>query len=218
MIVQIYETRSPAEANELVKVGVDFIGVWVSKKKLGRALDFRQTKEVFDSLPKKVKRVVLTLSTNLDELSELVKKINPDIIHLGARSKFFPPAKTLKLKRLFPSLKIMKAIPVIDKNSIELAKQYEEVVDYLLLDSYKKEDDQVGATGKTHNWDVSREIVKSVKVPVILAGGLGPDNVAEAIRIVNPAGVDSMTKTDKINGKGKDINKVKEFVKIVKSL
>jgi phosphoribosylanthranilate isomerase len=64
---------------------------------------------------------------------------------------------------------------------------------------------------------VSRKIVESVTIPVILAGGLGPDNVAEAISCVKPFGVDSKTKTDKTGSHEKDIEKVKEFVRIAKT-
>ena len=111
----------------------------------------------------------------------------------------------------------MRSIPVIGEESIKLAEKYDGVADYLLLDTYRKKDSQCGATGEVHNWEISRKIVESVKIPVILAGGLGPDNVAEAIRKVKPAGVDSKTKTDKIGSHRKDLEKVKEFVKIAKS-
>ena len=55
------------------------------------------------------------------------------------------------------------------------------------------------------------QIVETVRTPVILAGGLGPDNVAEAIRVVRPAGVDSNTKTDRGRSHTKDLAKVKRF-------
>jgi phosphoribosylanthranilate isomerase len=61
----------------------------------------------------------------------------------------------------------------------------------LLLDTHRSGDVQIGALGVTHSWELDREIVARVRIPVIIAGGLGPDNVAEAIRIVRPAGVDS---------------------------
>ena len=69
-------------------------------------------------------------------------------------------------------------------------------MDFLLLDSHREGDAQIGALGITHDWTISRSIVESVRTPAILAGGLGLDNVAEAIIAVRPAGVDSKTKTD----------------------
>ena len=83
----------------------------------------------------------------------------------------------------------------------------------LLLDSHQPGDRQIGALGVTHSWEIDRRIVKSVKIPIIIAGGLGPDNVVDAIRAVQPAGVDSKTKTDKVDGSyTKDLQKVRQFV------
>jgi phosphoribosylanthranilate isomerase len=71
----------------------------------------------------------------------------------------------------------------------------------------------VGATGLTHDWSWSRDIVEAVSVPVILAGGLGPDNVREAIEAVHPAGVDSETNTSRTDDRRrKDLDKVRTFI------
>ena len=113
---------------------------------------------------------------------------------------------------------MMRSIPVTGKESVDLAKQYDGVADYLLLDTQKTGETQVGATGETHDWGVSRKIVESVSIPVVLAGGLGPDNVAKAISLINPFGVDSKTKTDRAGSHEKDIEKVKRFVRIAKRI
>jgi phosphoribosylanthranilate isomerase len=63
----------------------------------------------------------------------------------------------------------------------------------------------------THDWTISRRIVELSLVPVILAGGLGPDNVADAIRKVGPAGVDSKSKTDREGSHAKDLERVRRF-------
>ncbi|MGE5445853.1 MAG: phosphoribosylanthranilate isomerase, partial [Ignavibacteriales bacterium] len=65
---------------------------------------------------------------------------------------------------------------------MEAAQEYDGIADYLLLDSHDPRDKQIGALGKIHDWSTSKRIVTSVKTPVILAGGLGPDNVLEAIQ------------------------------------
>jgi len=85
------------------------------------------------------------------------------------------------------------------------------VADFLLLDSHRPFDKQIGALGVTHDWAISRRIVDLVSTPVILAGGLGPDNVAQAIQIVRPAGVDSKTKTDRDGSHAKDLERVRRF-------
>jgi len=112
----------------------------------------------------------------------------------------------------FPEIPIMRAIPVIDEASIEVARSYQGVADFLLLDSYDPSTRQFGALGRAHDWNISRRIVDNVDIPVILAGGLGSENVAAAIIAVRPAGVDSKTKTDRADGTGKDLAKVRAFV------
>ena len=84
----------------------------------------------------------------------------------------------------------VRRLPVIDEQSLLLAQQYDGLVDYLLLDTYQSGETQVGATGAPHDWDLSRRIVRLVHTPVILAGGLGPQNVADAIQRVRPFGID----------------------------
>jgi phosphoribosylanthranilate isomerase len=113
----------------------------------------------------------------------------------------------------------MRSIPVVDESSIALARSYDGIADFLLLDSYKSGDRQIGALGVTHSWELDCRIIESVRIPVIIAGGLGPENVREAIRSARPAGVDSKTKTDKSDGSHtKDLQKVSAFVVATRSL
>jgi phosphoribosylanthranilate isomerase len=110
----------------------------------------------------------------------------------------------------------MRSVPVVGLESVEIARTYEGIADFLLLDSYSADDRQIGALGVTHDWSISRQIVRSLRTPVVLAGGLGPDNVADAIRLVGPAGVDSKTKTDKGETHTKDLEKVRLFAQAAK--
>lgn len=216
MIVQIYEVRTPEEASKLVGLGVDHIGVLVGPGSFPRELTSEQAQAIFRAtLPSK--RVALSLSSDPSEITRVVEETEPDILHIGATIELFSPEKTSELKAKFPQLQIMRAIPVTGPEAISWAKQYDGVADWLLLDSHKTGDKQIGALGITHDWNVSAQIVASVRIPVILAGGLGPDNVAEAIRTVHPAGVDSKTKTDSADGERKDLDKVRLFAEAAKS-
>jgi phosphoribosylanthranilate isomerase len=88
----------------------------------------------------------------------------------------------------------------------------------LLLDSHRPGDAQIGALGVTHSWELDRKIVETLRIPVLIAGGLGPNNVVDAIRAVRPAGVDSTTKTDKGDSSHtKDLEKVRLFTSLAKS-
>ncbi len=217
MITQIYETQTPDEARKLVEAGVDHIGVLVGKGEYPREVNIEQAKKIFQEVTGQAKKVALSLAKDLNEIAEIVSEINPDILHLGTMPESLSPKDIQTLKKQFPNLKIMRSLPVNGEEDIELAKQYDKIADYLLLDTQKKGDPVLGATGETHDWNISKKIVETVSIPVILAGGLGPDNVAEAILKVKPFGVDSKTKTDKTGSHEKDIEKVKEFVKRAKT-
>src|SRR5436190_21986845 len=127
----------------------------------------------------------------------LTSALPPDILHLGAAAQLLSPAQVRTLKAEFPQVSLMRSIPVVDESSIALANSYDGVADWLLLDSYKSGDRQIGALGVTHSWELDRRIVESVRVPAIIVGGLGPENVQHAIRVASPDGVDFKTKTDK---------------------
>jgi phosphoribosylanthranilate isomerase len=78
--------------------------------------------------------------------------------------------------------------------------------------------DKSAPRGVTHSWGLDRRIIENVRMPVIIAGGLGPENVQDAIRVARPAGVDSKTKTDKNDGTHtKDLKKVSAFVTAARS-
>ncbi len=149
----------------------------------------------------------------------LTAALLPDILHLGAAPQHLSPAQLQTLKAEFPEVSLIRSIPVVDESSIALAQSYDGIADWLLLDSYKSGDRQIGAMGVTHSWELDCRIIESVHIPVIIAGGLGPENIREAIRSARPAGVDSKTKTDKSDGSHtKDLQKVSAFVAAARSL
>ncbi|MGD9536340.1 MAG: phosphoribosylanthranilate isomerase [Alphaproteobacteria bacterium] len=212
VIVQIYEVGNPEEGVALAKRGVDHVGVLVGNGAFPRELSAAKAKAIFNALPEATKRVALSLSSDPDEIARVASETRPDILHVGAAIELISANQVRDLKGRFPKLAWMRAIPVVGEEAIAWTKAYEGIADWLLLDSHKAGDRQIGALGITHDWSISRRIVEATRTPVILAGGLGPDNVADAIRVVRPAGVDSKTKTDRADGKGKDLAKVERFV------
>jgi phosphoribosylanthranilate isomerase len=216
MLVQIYEVRTPEEACALAAVGVDHIGVLVGDGAFPRELPAAQARAIFAALPPGRRGVALSLSPNRRSIVRVIEEARPDIIHLGAAVELFTVADTRALKAEFPELPLMRSIPIVDEASIEWARAYWGVADFLLLDSHDPGDRQIGARGRTHDWNISSRIVAEVGIPVILAGGLYADNVGAAIASVRPAGVDSKTKTDRADGAGKDLDKVRRFVAAAK--
>jgi phosphoribosylanthranilate isomerase len=216
MLVQIFEVQTPEEAAALVRLGVDHIGVLVGDGAFPRELSITQTNAIFAAVPAGHKRVALSLSADLEQVARVVGETKPNIVQLQAEVDDFPVGMTRALKARFPRTPIIRAIPVIDETSMEIAASYKGVADFLLLDTYDTSTRQFGALGRVHDWSLSRRIVDDVGIPVILAGGLGADNVAAAIAAVRPAGVDSKTKTDHPNGGGKDLARVEAFVAAAK--
>ena len=213
MIVQIYEVTTSAEARALGEMGVDNIGVLVGDGSFPREQTMESAHGIFAAIPSRSRSSLLSLSYDLDLIVRLTAALEPDILHLGAAPQHLSPAHLRILKRQFPQISLMRSIPVVDESSIALARSYDAVADWLLLDSYESGDRQIGALGVTHSWDLDRRIIESVRIPVIIAGGLGPETVQDAIRIARPAGVDSKTKTDKNDGTHrKDLQKVWAFV------
>jgi phosphoribosylanthranilate isomerase len=122
------------------------------------------------------------------------------------------------IRNALPHLKLVQVIHVINETSIDEAIRLSAHVDALLLDSGnpKATIKTLGGTGNIHNWEISREIVNEVKVPVFLAGGLHAGNVRQAIEKVRPFGVDICSG---VRTEGKlDPVKMEAFVKAVHSI
>jgi phosphoribosylanthranilate isomerase len=215
-LVQIYEVTSPKEASELAALGVDHIGVLVGKGRFPREQSYAATRQIFAAVPPSARKSSLSLACEIREISEVVEETCPDILHLGTRPEALVPAQVSELRRRFPNLKIMRTVPVRSEGDIAIAKTYEGIADFLLLDTWKSGEPEIGACGLVHDWTLSRRIVEEVRIPVILAGGIGPENVSDAIAKVGPAGVDSKTKTDVPDGSAKDLQKVGALVEAVR--
>jgi phosphoribosylanthranilate isomerase len=219
MLVQIYEISSPEEARALGDLGVDHIGVLVGDGSFPREQSIDQARLIFSAIPSSSKGSALFLSPDVRLIEHLIFELKPPIVHLGASTDLLTSSAVQKLKGRCAPVMMMRSIPVIGDESIAIAQSYDGIADMLLLDSHRLGDVQIGALGVTHSWEIDRKIVERVRNPVIIAGGLGPNNVVDAIRIVWPAGVDSKTMTDKDDGSHtKDFQKVKRFVARAKSL
>jgi phosphoribosylanthranilate isomerase len=216
-LVQIYEVTTPDEASALAQIGVDHIGVLVGKGNFPREKSYAATRQIFAAVPATAKRLSLSLAHQLTELAEVVQETQPDVLHLGTRPETLTPFHVAELKASCPNVKLMRTIAVRDENDVAIAKAYEGIADFLLLDTWKSGEREIGACGLVHDWTISRRIVLEVRIPVILAGGIGPENAADAIRRVNPAGVDSKTKTDLPDGSAKDLEKVRAMVRTVRT-
>ncbi len=191
MLTQIYEVQTPQAADAISAMGVDHVGVLVGWGDFPREIGLSQATAVGAAIRPGSKFCALFLGAEVALIERMAKALAPSILHFGAAPEKLSREATGDLKQALPGIAIMRSIPVVDDTSIALAQSYDGIADFLLLDSHRPGDNQIGALGLTHDWSISARIVEAVETPVILAGGLGPKNVAEAIRSVRPAGVDS---------------------------
>ncbi|MFP4159956.1 MAG: phosphoribosylanthranilate isomerase [Desulfobacterales bacterium] len=241
MIIQIYEIQAPGEAEEMISLGVDHIGTVLTGKKDLEEPRLRET--VALAAAKGAKSSLLPLTDDIDLISSALEHLRPHIVHF-CQGVFDSPggweqacgrmmSVQATVKERFPGIEVMRSIPVPPPGEaghlpvIEAAFLFEPLTDYFLIDTLMMEGgsvaDQpetgyVGITGRTCDWQTAAEIVSQSSIPVILAGGLSPDNVREAIHTVRPAGVDSCTLTNATDETGayvrfkKDPQKVAKFV------
>ncbi len=224
MKVQIYTMQTVSEALAAAAAGVDYLGVTPSNRGLPGEISFETAREIVDALTGKAERVALSVESDLSLIADMVGAVRPDVLHLCGDIKLVTPQHVRQLRETllarYPQLKILQAIPMTGPEALDHAAAFEPYSDSFILDSVAAHIDGIGAAGVTHDWSLSREIVKRSKLPVILAGGLGPDNVRAAIAAVQPWAVDSLTHTNKPLPEGgfrKDIDKIAAFVTAAKA-
>jgi phosphoribosylanthranilate isomerase len=216
---QIYTMQSVDEAQAVISQGVDHIGITPSELGLPGEVDIPTARAIVKAVGDSAVCVALSVEADLDVIESMAQAVRPDILHLCGIEKTLLPEGVRSLRERLPGLPIMQAISVTGPDAIDVALAYEEVADYLILDTQSTDIAGIGASGETHDWNISRDIVLHVNIPVILAGGLSPENVAKAINIVQPWGVDSLTHTNRIlpdGGFRKDLDLVGQFVAAAK--
>jgi phosphoribosylanthranilate isomerase len=145
--------------------------------------------EIVSKVPPPIATFLLTSKQNSEEIIKQQLKTRVNTLQLV---DYVDYNEIKLLRRKLPGIKIVQVIHVLNEGSVKEALGVEKYVDAILLDSGNPNlmTKELGGTGRTHNWAISKKIKDRVKVPVILAGGLNPGNILEAIKIVQPYGLD----------------------------
>ena len=171
--------------------------------------------EITKSVSPMVSTFLLTSETKAVAVIDHYKKVNTSTIQIvdALENKDYQ-----RIKNELPHVKIVQVIHVLDDKSVTEAIGVSAYVDAILLDSGNPnlETKELGGTGRTHNWDLSRKIRNQIDIPVILAGGIDSNNVKQAIEHVQPFGVDLCSGV-RTNGK-LDENKLRMFFQTIQSI
>ncbi len=203
--VKICGVQSLEDALACVAAGADAIGMLVDVKVSPRCITAPKAKAIVAGLPPLVTGVIVMMPASAEDVVAAGRLVRPGAIQLHGDE---PPTMLRRIKGHLPWARLIKTIHVGSGGEVEKAKAYEGSADAILLDTLSPSQ---GGSGKTHDWATSAEIITAVPMPVLLAGGLSPSNVAAAVRTVRPFAVDVSSGVE--NGhRRKDREKVKEFI------
>jgi len=210
-VVQAAGVRSLAEARMLRAAGVDLVGFPLRLDVHAPDVSEEEAREIIRALDLGAAACCITYLTKPREVIELAEFLGTAWVQLHAP---VTPEALQELRRLAPGLGIIKSL-VVRGQGIEAlraeAEAAEPFVDAFITDTFDPATGASGATGKTHDWTISAALARALSRPLILAGGLNPDNVAEAVAAVRPFGVDAHTGLEDAAG-DKDEGKVRAFV------
>ena len=192
--IQIAGVKDLAEAQLLENLGVDFIGfpLRLGYHKPDTSEDIART--IIAGM--KARAVLITYETSPSELSDFCRFLGVSIVQLHGD---ISTGAVEQLRREGTDLTIIKSLivrPEFGRDAqplLAIASGYESWVDAFITDTFDPRTTACGATGLTHDWEISRVLSQQLSKPLILAGGLNPTNVYRAIREVGPAAVDSHT-------------------------
>ena len=210
-LVQIAGVIDEPEARILIEAGVRWLGFPLRLTVNKEDLSEDAAAALIRRLPAECRSVLITYLGRADTIAAFCAKLGVRTVQLhGAISV----DQLRQLRQIAPELTVFKSLVVRAGNEPALRQMVLETAPYVdayITDTFNPATGQEGATGLTHDWSISRRLVELSPRPVILAGGLTPDNVAEAIRVVGPAGVDTHTGVEGPDGR-KSAAKVRAFV------
>lgn len=157
--------------------------------------------------------VAVLMPSSIEDVVNVYKELQPSAIQLHG----YEDIEFIKNLKKIVNIPIIKALHIpkddnLDINEIiKIAKSYSKYVDAILVDT---KIENIKIEGKTHNWEVSKKIRENIDKPLILAGGLNKNNVVDAIKKVQPYGIDVSSSLESEKGK-KDYKKVDEFLGVV---
>lgn len=187
--VKICCISSIAEAELAIRYGASALGLVSAMPSGPGVIEENLIAEIAARIPPPIATFLLTSKQDVPGIIQQHRRLRTNTIQIVDRLE---QGSYGDLRSALPGISLVQVIHVTGEESIEEAQAIAPHVDAILLDSgnQKLAVKELGGTGRTHNWTLSRKIREAVRVPIFLAGGLKPENVADAIRAVEPFGLD----------------------------
>lgn len=187
--IKICCIASVAEARIAIAAGADALGLVARMPSGPGPIPDAVIAEVTAAVPPPVATFLLTSETTADAISAHIRATRPTTVQVVSH---IAPAESARLAALEPHVRRVQVIHVEGADALDLIDAYAPHVHAFLLDSGRPNASiaELGGTGRRHDWSISERFVRRSSLPVFLAGGLSPDNVADAIRQVRPFGLD----------------------------
>ncbi len=214
MKVKICGIKSECDLAMAINAGADAAG-FITEVPVDspRKITLNEASRLIALVPVFVTSVLVIMPKNADEAIEMIHAARPAAVQIH---NSLPISELKEIRQT--GVKLIKTIPVPthadSRMLLDIIKDLSGIVDAVLLDTAL--DGKTGGTGVVHNWELSSDIVRKTSLPVILAGGLNPKNVMDAVRCVRPYAVDTASGVE-TRGK-KDENKLNDFIKNARSL
>lgn len=187
--VKICCIASIEEARLAINYGASAVGLVSHMPSGPGVISEKKIREIAAAVPPMISTFLLTSSQDVRAIVEQQRRCGVDTIQLCDRVRI---GDYSELRKNLPGIRIIQVVHVSGQESLDETCSVAPHVHGILLDSGNQQlaVKQLGGTGRTHDWRISRQIRDSVEVPVILAGGLTPENVLHAIHQVQPFAVD----------------------------
>ncbi|AZH26229.1 phosphoribosylanthranilate isomerase [Haloplanus aerogenes] len=201
---KICGVTNEADLRAVAESGADAVGI-VTEVSVDtpREVAPDRAADLVAAAPPFLSTVLVAMPDSATRAVELAGAVAPDAIQLHGE---FDDADIRYVRRETRA----DVITAVDAADTDRVRRYDGVADAILLDSTT--DDGAGGTGETHDWDAARALIDDCATPVVLAGGLTPENVADAVRTVDPYAVDVSSGVERSGGE-KDHEAVRSFVR-----
>ena len=209
MRVKICGITQIKQGQEIAVLGANSIG-FICVERSSRYITPDKIKAIAEVLPAQTDKVGVFADHSLAEITRVVDEANLTSVQLHGKES--PDFCDRLRSEIAPDIEIIKAFRIKTADSLKETAQYSSCVDTLLLDAYHPQ--MLGGTGETIDWQDLKDFKPSL--PWMLAGGLTPDNVAEALTRLQPDGIDLSSGVERSPG-DKDLNKVAQLFEAIAS-